>query len=112
VTAKPEQSVPNTPAQVDSPVGMLRVEFLDRAGYRQRRFRDAASLLPVVAGVLMILPLMWPRDTPDQSLTSDGMIYLFCLWFGLILLAFGVSRVLRFSGGDTGLETGEAGADE
>lgn len=83
-----------------------RVEFLDRAGYRQRRFRDAASLLPVVAAVLMILPLMWPRNTPDQSLTSSGMIYLFGLWIVLIIFAFGLSRILRFSGTETGTETG------
>lgn len=93
-----------------------RVEFLDRAGYRQRRFRDAASLLPVVAAVLMMLPLMWPRETSDQSLTSSGMIYLFGLWIVLICAAFGLARVLRFSdtssGPDARMETDFKGSDE
>lgn len=74
-----------------------RTEFLDRDSYRQRRFRDAARWLPILAAVLMLLPLMWPRDTPDQSLTSSGIIYLFGLWVFLIALAFLLSRVLRFS---------------
>ena len=36
--------------------------FLARASYRQRRLRDAARLLPMVAGVLMMLPLLWSRS--------------------------------------------------
>ena len=89
-----------------------RVEFLDRAGYRQRRFRDAAKLLPVVAAVFMILPLMWPKEEPDQSLTSSGMIYLFGLWFILILLALGLAWVLRFSSGDAVNEDAKKGLGE
>lgn len=75
----------------------IRTEFLDRSSYRQRRFRDAARWLPIFAAVLMMLPLMWPRETPDQSLTSSGIIYVFCLWVLLVALAFLLSRVLRFS---------------
>lgn len=74
-----------------------RIEFLERAGYRQRRMRDGARLLPLFAIVMMILPLMWPRETPDQSLTSTSMVYLFSLWAGLVVVAFILSRVLRFS---------------
>jgi len=78
-----------------------RVEFLERSSYRQRRMRDAARMLPVLAMVLMLLPLMWPRETADQSATSSGIIYLFGLWMVLILLAFVLSRVLRLSDGTT-----------
>ena len=74
-----------------------RTEFLERGSYRQRRIRDGARLLPIVALVLMVLPLMWPRSAPDQSLTSSGIIYIFGLWLLLILIAFLLSRVLRFS---------------
>lgn len=74
-----------------------RTEFLERGSYRQRRFRDAARLLPIFAAVLMVLPLMWPRANPDQSLTSSGIVYLFGLWLLLVVLAFVLSRVLRFS---------------
>ena len=72
-----------------------RIEFLERDSYRQRRFRDAARILPVFAVVMMFLPLMWPREAPDQSLTSSGMIYLFGLWAVLVVLAFIMSRILR-----------------
>ena len=75
-----------------------RTEFLEREGYRQRRFRDGARMLPLFAAVLMLLPLMWPRDTPDQSLTSSGMIYMFTLWVVLVVLAFVLSRLLRSTG--------------
>ncbi len=82
-----------------------RTEFLNRTTYRQRRFRDAAHWLPVFAAVLMMLPLMWPHETPDQSLTSSGIIYIFGLWAFLIVLAFVMSRLLRdtvaLDGGDT-----------
>ena len=74
-----------------------RIEFLERSSYRQRRFRDAARMVPVFAAVLMVLPLMWPRAEADQSLTSSGMIYLFTLWVVLVCLAFGLSRVLRYA---------------
>ncbi len=89
-----------------------RVEFLDRSAYRQRRFRDAASLLPVIAAVLMILPLAWPRDTQTQGLTSDGMIYLFVLWIMLVLAAFGLSRVLRFPDTKSAGGRGKDGTNE
>ncbi|HCP80137.1 MAG TPA: hypothetical protein DIT67_00560 [Octadecabacter sp.] len=74
-----------------------RSEFLERSSYRQRRIRDGARLLPVVALVLMALPLMWPRNSPEQSLTSDGITYIFGLWFLLIVVSFLLSRVLRLS---------------
>ncbi len=74
-----------------------RTEFLERGSYRQRRFRDAARLLPILAAVLMVLPLMWPRENADESLTSSGVVYLFGLWALLVVLAFVLSKVLRFS---------------
>lgn len=73
------------------------IEFLERSSYRQRRLRDAARILPLFATVLMFLPLMWPRAEPDQSLTSTGMVYLFGLWAVLVIVAFALSRVLKFS---------------
>lgn len=74
-----------------------RTEFLERSSYRQRRIRDGARFLPIVALVLMVLPLMWPRNEPDQSLTSSGILYIFGLWIALVLAAFLLSRVLRLS---------------
>ncbi len=74
-----------------------RTEFLERSSYRQRRIRDGARLLPIVAMVLMVLPLMWPRNSPEQSLTSTGITYIFGLWLLLLVVAFVLSRVLRSS---------------
>ncbi|SMX38127.1 hypothetical protein [Octadecabacter ascidiaceicola] len=74
-----------------------RAEFLERSSYRQRRIRDGARLLPIVALVLMILPLMWPRNSPEQNQTSDGIIYIFGLWIFLVFVSLFLSRVLRFS---------------
>lgn len=86
------------------------IEFLERSSYRQRRFRDAARILPLFATVLMFLPLMWPRAEPDQSLTSTGMVYLFGLWLGLVICAFILSRVLKFNpSDDDGSGQGQAG---
>jgi hypothetical protein len=75
--------------------GHGRIEFLERGSYRQRRLRDAARMLPVFAAVLMLLPLMWPRDTPDQSLTSSGILYMFGLWIICVCIAFVLSFLLR-----------------
>jgi uncharacterized membrane protein len=74
-----------------------RIEFLERSSYRQRRIRDGARFLPILALVLMVLPLMWPRSSPEQSLTSSGIIYIFGLWIVLVVMAFLLSRVLRLS---------------
>lgn len=124
MTDTESQNAPAEKATQDAPLDLAgrgpRVEFLDRAGYRQRRIRDAACVLPVVAIVLMVLPLMWPRETAEQSLTSLGMIYLFGLWVVLIIAALILARVLRFSGtenisGATNAAPDgvpEAGADE
>jgi hypothetical protein len=84
-----------------------RIEFLERDNYRQRRFRDAAHFVPVFGAVLMLLPLMWPREATDQSLTSSGMIYLFGLWIVLIFIALALSRALRFEVQKDDKETGE-----
>ena len=70
------------------------IEFLDKDSYRQRRYRDAARAMPVLAAILMVFPLMWSRDDPGNSLTSSGVLYLFGLWAALVVLAFAVSRVL------------------
>lgn len=86
--------------------GAKRIEFLEREGYRQRRWRDGARLLPVFAIVMMFLPLLWPRDRPDQSLTSSGIIYLFGLWTLLVVVSFILSRVLQF--GETARPEDEA----
>lgn len=78
--------------------GRGKIEFLERDSYRQRRARDGARMMPIFAAVLMLLPLMWPRETAGQSLTTSGMYYLFGLWVVLVAVALILSRILRFDG--------------
>ena len=68
--------------------------FLARGTYRQRRLRDAARLLPILGGVLWMIPLLWPRGA-DGQLVSVALLYIFGVWAGLTLLAFVLSRILR-----------------
>lgn len=91
----------------DARAPVSAVEFLDRAAYRQRRMRDAAHVLPVLAILLMLLPLMWTGQNTGQHAgqggeeahTSFGMIYLFSVWVGMVVLSFTLSLVLRFPDG-------------
>lgn len=68
--------------------------FLVRSSYRRRRVIDAARLLPVVGLFLFMLPILWhPAESPEPD-TARGGLYLFAAWFGLIVAAFALSRVL------------------
>ncbi|MGA1180891.1 MAG: hypothetical protein ACO3U1_09820 [Marivivens sp.] len=69
--------------------------FLERASYRQRRLQDMARILPVLAAVLFVLPLIWKLTGNDGRGTSDVMIYLFVIWSGLIAIAAILSRRLK-----------------
>ena len=53
--------------------------FLAREVYRRRRWRDAARMLPVVGGVLLILPLLW-----RNAGTGPAAVYVFGVWAVLI----------------------------
>jgi hypothetical protein len=68
--------------------------FLEKSTYRRRRLRDTARLLPVVGGILFLLPLLWPTKS-DATLTSSALIYLFLAWAVLIVLAAVLSRPLQ-----------------
>ncbi len=79
--------------------------FLGRASYRQRRLRDGARLVPVVGMALWMIPLLWPRLSEVgpalAQRTSSGLIYIFLVWAGLIVLSFVLSRLLRHGADDT-----------
>jgi hypothetical protein len=68
--------------------------FLARAPYRRRRLRDAARLLPILGVFLLVLPLLWTRET-RLSLASGDVIYFFCLWLVLIGAAAAIAPGLR-----------------
>lgn len=68
--------------------------FLERAGYRQRRLRDAARLLPILGAVLWTIPLLWGRQG-DDSPRANTVIYIFVVWVLLIVLAAVISMRLQ-----------------
>lgn len=64
-----------------------RALFLKPGGYRRRRLHDAARLLPVIGGFLLLLPILWaPAATEARDTAPDG-IYLFLVWAALIAAA-------------------------
>ncbi|MCE5974822.1 hypothetical protein LZA78_15140 [Sinirhodobacter sp. WL0062] len=68
--------------------------FLARRSYRRRRMMDAVRMLPVLGMVLFLLPSLWlPGETPRPD-TGRGGLYLFAVWAGLVVLAFGLARGL------------------
>ena len=69
--------------------------FLARASYRQRRLQDMARILPVLAAILFVLPLIWKLAGNEGRGTSDVMIFLFVIWSGLIAVAAIISRRLK-----------------
>ncbi len=73
--------------------------FLARGRYRQRRLRDGMLLMPVLAGVLFAVPLLWPRGEIGTELqataNSAALLYLFTVWAGLIVLGAILARFLR-----------------
>ena len=70
--------------------------FLQRRSYRQRRMMDALRLLPILGGLLWLIPLFWPAvssqtDSPEPVSMSTSIIYVFGVWCMLIV----ASIVLR-----------------
>ena len=70
--------------------------FLEHSGYRQRRLRDALRMLPVLGAVLWLLPLFLSGPEGGAPGNAAMLVYLFGVWIGLILLAWILSRNLRF----------------
>lgn len=58
-----------------------------------RRFRDAATLLPVVGVALLITPVMTVFTRADSLFgLPTPFVYVFSVWGGLILLALFLGR--------------------
>lgn len=84
--------------------------FLGRAGYKRRRLRDAARMLPVFGAFLLLLPILWdPAGSPARDTAPDG-VYLFAVWAGLIALAAVLAPGLRAGMGAD--EDQSAGSDD
>lgn len=75
--------------------------FLERRSYRQRRLMDAARLLPVLAALLWLVPLLWPQsggqaqvDSGAPVTTSSAILYIFGVWTLLAIIAFVLSLTM------------------
>ena len=66
--------------------------FLEPASFRRRRLGDAARVLPMLAAILVLVPVWW---IPAQVSFAAGAVWLFGLWAGLILAIFVLHRALR-----------------
>ena len=83
--------------------------FLPRPEYRRRRLVDAARLLPVFGGFLMLLPILWtPAEMQGRNTAQDG-IYLFFIWAVLVGLAAWLAPSLADAADDGADAEGDAG---
>ncbi|MFU8865257.1 MAG: hypothetical protein ACNA7O_15200 [Rhodobacterales bacterium] len=76
--------------------------FLERRSYRQRRLMDAARLLPVLAALLWLVPLLWPQSAGQVGTggaaavtTSSAILYIFGVWTLLAVIAFVLSLTIE-----------------
>ena len=66
--------------------------FLEQAGYRQRRLRDALRLLPFFGIIFLTIPLLW---VPEQTQNATALTYIFGVWVILIIFTALMSLALR-----------------
>ena len=73
-----------------------RPVFLERANYRRRRVADAARAVPILGGVLVMLPLLWPEGSEEQSIgTPAAFLFVFGIWVVMIASAALMARWLK-----------------
>lgn len=78
-----------------------RPVFLAPAGFRRKRRRDAARLLPALGAALLLVPLLWTRSGEPGGVGNAGAwLYLFGAWAGLIAAAALLARPLARDEGD------------
>lgn len=83
--------------------------FLERAAYRRRRLGDAARVLPVLALLLVLVPVWW---VPASVSYAAGMVWLFGLWAALIVAVWALHRALIRADAAANQESGGAGASD
>ena len=66
--------------------------FVQQRTYRRRRMADAARMLPILGGILFMVPLLWLGN--GGMSTATVMVYLFVVWAALSGIAGLLSRRL------------------
>ena len=69
--------------------------FLARRAYRRRRVIDAARLLPVFAGFLVLVPLLWDDGAGGAPVMAGHAAYIFVIWALFVAAAAGLAVALR-----------------
>ncbi|WP_410218632.1 hypothetical protein [Paracoccus sp. (in: a-proteobacteria)] len=65
--------------------------FLERASFHRRRLGDAARVLPVLATLLILVPVWW---LPRSVSFAAGAVWIFGLWAVLIVAVWALHRAL------------------
>ena len=105
MTGGPDETATATPAPR---AAAGRPAFLRESSYRRRRLSDALRLMPVVAVILFLLPVLWSHGDAGAR-TSVATIYVFAAWIALIALGAVLTRAIG-RGGDPD-EPAETGAE-
>jgi len=69
--------------------------FLARRAYRRRRLIDAARLLPVFAGFLVLVPLLWDDGRGDAPVMAQHAAYLFMIWALFVAAAANSAQIMK-----------------
>ncbi len=62
---------------------------------------DAACFSPLLALILWMIPLIWPQTGEASVSSATALIYIFLVWAGIIVLTWGLSRLLADEVDDT-----------
>ncbi|PWL34215.1 MAG: hypothetical protein DCO97_15640 [Marivita sp. XM-24bin2] len=68
--------------------------FHERRTYRRRRIMDAACVSPLLTLILWMIPMIWPQTGDGTVSSATALIYIFLVWAGIIVLTWGLSRLL------------------
>lgn len=90
-----------------------RPVFLAPAGYRRKRLRDGARLLPAFGLAMLLVPLLWTPSAEGGVGNAGALLYLFGAWTLLVLAAAALARPLARDGdGDGDGDGGGGGGGE
>lgn len=81
--------------------------FLERASFHRRRLGDAARVLPVLAMLLILVPVWW---VPSSVSFAAGAVWIFSLWGLLVIAVWALHRALLRAEAAT-IRASEVGAD-
>lgn len=64
------------------------------SAHRKGRIKDAAKAVPFLGLALFMIPLAW-SGTEEGGVGTGKLVYVFCIWIGLIVVTALIARLLR-----------------